>query len=518
MSSLTPTSFYDYDSTPFMQGYKTNKLSFADVDTNGGFGLNKIKYQQNDNIIPKGSYYPNRSLYAPYSRSAALYYDPTQSDVMPDQPRSFNVQAATQAIKDTLPAMMPGDGAVGDATAIEQANTVVDHMHTIANAKDPDAVAASLMNQPGYESGSFMGGLMNMGLAIMSGADPEHAAQAGIKGQEYFDDKARKEQMSDYLRQNAKDLLDQGYSANSISAAIANGDNSLLKMRQLSPSEIQAQKDKDNQDANKEWDRRTAIEQGNKMEALNTKSADQRSLEAMRAQDKADAKKAIADAAKQDAEAQPFSTLPKGRSGNNAQMTALNKRYDKNVTNWRMADQAYTSLQGLENADDRTQLATMQAEGDRLARSLLGGNATLTPEQIKEITGSPMSMDQFADWFSTNTDQGRAKRAIKYMAQVAKASRDGYSYTIRNDVSKDRENMKRYNNDDPHKTTQDIMTVAGVDPSMFMRPDELEEYQNTGRWIKKGGIHEKYGDGALHRDEKPQVKSGSSLLDAAMSE
>lgn len=506
------TLLFDLNTLPFSQAYNTDQMSFGSNQENSSFGLNRMKYN-----TPSMSYSPSQQFRSDNSKAATMDFKPTESDVL--KPQGFNVQDGTQAVYEIAKNTAPGDGGQRDAMHQQVTQQVTQNLNMIATAKDPDAVAASIMSQPEYGTGSLGGALMGIGLAAMSGRKPDEILQAGMKGSKYFADEDRKARMSDYLRQNTKDLLDAGYSPNSISAAISSGDNSLLQMKQLSPQEKREQELADREAENKEWERRTGIEQSNRMDVLNTKSADQRSLEAMKAEDKADAAADKAAAAKQDAESQVFSSLPKGRSGNNSQMTALTKRYDKNITNWRMADQAYNSLQGLENADSRTQLATMQAEGDRLARSLLGGNATLTPEQIKEITGSPMTMDQFGDWLTTNTDQGRAKRAIDYMSKVAKASRDGYSYTIRNDISKDRENMKRYNNGDPHKTTQDIMTVAGVDPEMFMRPDELDEFSKSGRWIKKGGIHEKYGvDASKGAVNASRQSSGSSLLDAALGE
>ncbi|RYA84715.1 hypothetical protein DD593_31095, partial [Enterobacter cloacae complex sp. 742-ADZ3-9B] len=98
---------------------------------------------------------------------------------------------------------------------------------------------------------------MNMGLAIMSGANAQQAGTAGIEGAKYFEGEDRKSRMSEYLRQNTKDLLAQGYSPNSISAAIASGDNSLLQMKQLSPAEKRAQ---DLQDQQTEFQNRLTLQ------------------------------------------------------------------------------------------------------------------------------------------------------------------------------------------------------------------------------------------------------------------
>lgn len=279
--SITPASYFNYDSTPFMQGLTSSNYSFEgqNQDNYGGFGLNRYKKGGSDSnnlfsVNTRVSSNPNRSLFAS-NRGAptadVLGYEPTKSDVMP---RNFKIQDAHDAIDAAVPALMPGDGGVGDATAIKQVNDVKENLTQIANSPNPDAMAQSLMSQPGYGSNSFGGGLMMMGLSIMSGADPLEAAKAGLQGQDYFDEKDRKAHTSDYLRQNARQLLDAGYSPDSISAAITNGDNSLLKMRQLSPEEKRQQALQDQQAENQEWDRRTAVSQSNAMQLKQTESAD----------------------------------------------------------------------------------------------------------------------------------------------------------------------------------------------------------------------------------------------------
>ncbi|MCX8289117.1 hypothetical protein [Enterobacter pseudoroggenkampii] len=264
MANLPPTSYFPYDSTPFAQGLKSNSWSADSYNSDNSYGLNSIKQES---LIPRqaGSYSPNKDLYDDNTKlSMMLNAKPIET------PRNLDLAGAQQMVDASSKALYTGDP-MRDAHVDAQRDQAKQDLSQIYHAKDPDAVAAAIMSQPGYETGSFMGGMASMGLAVMSGASPMEAFQAGIQGQEYFDAKDRKSRMSDYLKQSTRDLLDAGYSPNSISAAIAEGDNSLLKMRQLSPEEKRAQELSDETRANSEWDRRTAVNQENS--ALN----DQRS-------------------------------------------------------------------------------------------------------------------------------------------------------------------------------------------------------------------------------------------------
>lgn len=108
-------------------------------------------------------------------------------------------------------------------------------LQAIAGSKNPKTAWKEVKKDPFYKDSDFYTGLMNTGLAIMSGANPMEAFQAGKSAM----DKAT---LGTQLGGNKQALIDQGYSPASIDAAITSGDVSKLKMQEMSDQDrIQAQ-------------------------------------------------------------------------------------------------------------------------------------------------------------------------------------------------------------------------------------------------------------------------------------
>lgn len=124
------------------------------------------------------------------------------------------------------------------------ANRIKTDMASIAQAKDPKAAWQEVKKDPFYKDSNFYTGMMNVGLAIMSGANPMQAFQAGSQAMASAD---VKEQLK-----NNRDYLLQQYTPDSVAAAIAAGDPKLLRQQEMS--------DQDRMDAqNNEWTRRNQI-------------------------------------------------------------------------------------------------------------------------------------------------------------------------------------------------------------------------------------------------------------------
>jgi len=124
------------------------------------------------------------------------------------------------------------------------ASRIKSDMASIAQAKDPKAAWQEVKQDPFYKNSNFYTGMMNTGLAIMSGANPMQAFQAGSQAMENAE-------VKDQLKNNREYLLQQ-YTPDSVAAAIAAGDPKLLRQQQMS--------DADKMDAtNAEWGRRNAI-------------------------------------------------------------------------------------------------------------------------------------------------------------------------------------------------------------------------------------------------------------------
>lgn len=124
------------------------------------------------------------------------------------------------------------------------ASRIKSDMASIAQSKDPKAAWQEVKQDPFYKNSNFYTGMMNTGLAIMSGANPMQAFQAGSQAMENAE-------VKDQLKNNREYLLQQ-YTPDSVAAAIAAGDPKLLRQQQMS--------DADRMDAtNAEWERRNAI-------------------------------------------------------------------------------------------------------------------------------------------------------------------------------------------------------------------------------------------------------------------
>lgn len=205
-------------------------------------------------------------------------------------------QAITYGMQNTMPA--PSSPVQAQTQAADHDKMQQD-LQAIAGAKSPKTAWKELKQDPFYKNSDFYTGLMNVGLAIMSGANPMQAFQAG-QGQ------MEKAQMSTQLGQNRQALIDQGYAPASVEAAITSGDSSKLKMQEMSDQDkMQAENDiwskrqqysqdvaeQNRQQENTEWDRRNAINQANQL--AQQAAADKRY--AQRSQDQLERSKALID-------------------------------------------------------------------------------------------------------------------------------------------------------------------------------------------------------------------------------
>lgn len=187
-------------------------------------------------------------------------------------------------------------------------------------------------------------------------------------------------------------------------------------------------------------------------------------------------------------DSQVFNTMPKSKAGSNPQLTALGKRYAQPVQAIHDSEQVINEMEEARGGTPEERNQATIAAGDRLVRTLLGGNATLTPEHIQEMTGSPVKADQWKNYLAVQAGKGNPDQAMDFIKGIATAARNGYRSRLRSMVTSDRDNMKRYNNGDPHKTTGDIMTVAGISPDMFMNEQEQDAFATSGKWTKTGGL------------------------------
>ncbi len=146
-----------------------------------------------------------------------------------------------------------GDG-MAAATRAKDQERVNNDILQVAKAKDPSEAWNKLQKEPFYQNSSFYTGLMGVGLSIMSGKSPIEAFQIG-QGM------ANQDETKKQLEANRDALIEQGFSQDSIAAAIANGDPSLLKMRAVDPAQKEALYAAREERQNAEWDRRQQIQE-----------------------------------------------------------------------------------------------------------------------------------------------------------------------------------------------------------------------------------------------------------------
>ncbi|QZI80521.1 hypothetical protein PQC55_gp025 [Escherichia phage vB_EcoP-CHD5UKE1] len=146
-----------------------------------------------------------------------------------------------------------GDGMTA-ATRAKDQERVNNDILQVAKAKDPSEAWNKLQKEPFYQNSSFYTGLMGVGLSIMSGKSPIEAFQIG-QGM------ANQDETKKQLEANRDALIEQGFSQDSIAAAIANGDPSLLKMRAVDPAQKEALYTAREERQNAEWDRRQQIQE-----------------------------------------------------------------------------------------------------------------------------------------------------------------------------------------------------------------------------------------------------------------
>lgn len=146
-----------------------------------------------------------------------------------------------------------GDG-MAAATRAKDQERVNNDILQVAKAKDPSEAWNKLQKEPFYQNSSFYTGLMGVGLSIMSGKSPIEAFQIG-QGMANLDETKKQ------LEANRDALIEQGFSQDSIAAAIANGDPSLLKMKAVDPAQKEALYAAREERQNAEWDRRQQIQE-----------------------------------------------------------------------------------------------------------------------------------------------------------------------------------------------------------------------------------------------------------------
>lgn len=303
-------------------------------------------------------------------------------------------------------------------------------MAQIANKVEEAAGSRIMMDQnkiPKWnESDAFYGGLLSMGLNILSG---NNLAQSFNAAGQYFDKAYGREKRQAW----AEDLRRQGFDEQEIQAYIETGDNKALTdpmekkarqqqyqlgqyqlqkaMYETSPEYQQYQRDSEN------------FERDLKMRQMqNQESYQNRSLAIQQAG--VDAQRAKLQQAANAFTSRDFTQF------RGTLQTAMRTMEQKLVQSG-LADRSLNDLQAaVERGDNAAAQAAYMSFREYQARAMLGGNATLTTKAIEEVTGLPSKLDNALNkgllgfgGTPTNTwvDSQRAsvKNAIKNEHEVA---------------------------------------------------------------------------------------------------
>ncbi|QYC96902.1 hypothetical protein PQC44_gp024 [Escherichia phage IME267] len=321
-----------------------------------------------------------------------------------------------QNVINTLANSNPAPEGMAGATRAKDQERINNDIMEVAKAKDPAQAWNELQKQPFYQKSSFYTGLMGVGLSIMSGKSPIEAFQIGSG-------LAAQDETKQQLEANRDALLEQGYSQDSVAAAIASGDPSLLKMRQISPQEKMALAAQDEERANREWDRRQQIQENSMRErAAETRRAAEERADAQFAKQKELIEyrdKVKADRAEQAAQSFNFSTKELRNVQNTAEgsvakqwaeKAALFKQSHKDLD---LADQA---IKDKDYQSART--AYMQAIMNS-ARAEIGANRSLQADDLAHFAEDPSIFVKVGNTWSLKAGYRPSDAALSYARKQA---------------------------------------------------------------------------------------------------
>lgn len=276
------------------------------------------------------------------------------------------------------------------------------------------------------ESNAFYGGLLSMGLNILSG---NNLAQSFNAAGQYFDKAYGREKRQAW----AEDLRRQGFDEQEIQAYIETGDNKALtdpmeKKARIQQYQLGQQQLKkaiyENSDEyqnylrqNEDWEKGIKIRQLQNQENYQNRSLaiQQAGIENQRAK--------LAQAAQQFT-SRDFTQF-------RGTLQSAMRTMEQKLVQSGLADKSLNDLQtAMQRGDNPAAQAAYMSFREYQARAMLGGNATLTTKAIEEVTGLPSKLDNALNkgllgFGGTPTDtwvdaqRAAVKNAIKNEHEVA---------------------------------------------------------------------------------------------------
>lgn len=304
-----------------------------------------------------------------------------------------------------------GDGMAAATRAKDQERVNNDIMQ-VAKAKNPSEAWNKLQKEPFYQNSSFYTGLMGVGLSIMSGKSPIEAFQIG-QGM------ANQDETKKQLEANRDALIEQGFSQDSIAAAIANGDPSLLKMKAIDPAQKEAWYAAREERQNAEWDRRQTINEASAEKSRKATLENQLALAEARGE-------ITRDNQLFKSEHSVRRTSPKWEKSEELGGITPNLR-DKlqqsyrpviNVlasrNKWMAPTEAAISKLGT-GANSQENAAQQRAAIENLTKLIQGGLASINGEVMNELTGDPDWVNNKLNKIQMMAGQGPTEANIKWL-------------------------------------------------------------------------------------------------------
>ncbi|AUM57606.1 hypothetical protein phiL_025 [Escherichia phage LAMP] len=308
-----------------------------------------------------------------------------------------------------------GDGMAG-ATRIKDQERVNNDIMQIAKAKDPSEAWNKLQKEPFYQNSSFYTGLMGVGLSIMSGKSPIEAFQIG-QGM------ANQDETKKQLEANRDALIEQGFSQDSIAAAIANGDPSLLKMKTIDPAQKEAWYEERERRQNAEWDRRQQIQEKSMRERAEEtrRAAEERTNMNLERQKKLIDYRDKVKAERAEQAAQSFNFSPK--ETRNAQNTAEGKVATQWAEKGGLFNQSNKDLdladKAIKDKDYQTARSAYMQAIMNSARAEIGSTRSLTEEDLGHFAEDPSIFIRVGNKFALKSGWRPTDSALAYARKQA---------------------------------------------------------------------------------------------------
>lgn len=321
-----------------------------------------------------------------------------------------------QGVMNTIASGVPQGEGMGGATRAADQERVNQDILKVAQSKNPAEAWKTMQKQPFYQNSSFYTGLMGVGLSIMSGKSPIEAFQIGSG-------MASQDEAKQQLELNRDNLIEQGYSQDSVAAAIASGDPSMLKMRQISPQEKMALAAQDEARANREWDRRQQIQdQSVRERAAETRRAAEERADAQFAKQKeliGYRDQVKADRAEQAAQSFNFSTKELRNVQNTAEGSVAKQWAEKAALfkqSHKDLDLADKAIKDGDYQSART--AYMQAIMNS-ARAEIGANRSLQADDLSHFAEDPSIFVKTGNTWSLKAGYRPSDAALSYARKQA---------------------------------------------------------------------------------------------------